>query len=153
MFDIERIRASWQREAAAVDAVVGTINDSTAHEPVRGDGWSTQDLLGHIANSARGLMIAARDGAVAAINLDEFNEQQRQRGRSRAWQDVQAYWGKARDEVAAFLADVDGTIADKPVSLPHLPTVQTAGDALRVLIMHTRSHREEIEQGFPEVQA
>lgn len=153
MFDIERVRAGWHREAAAIDAVVGTINDSTAGEPIRSDGWTTHDLLGHIANAARGLVAAARNGSVPAVDLDEFNERQRQRGRERSWPDVQGYWTKTRDEVGEFLAGFDVALAEQPVSITHLPMVKNAGDALRALMIHTRSHREELEQGFPQVQA
>ena len=153
MFDVERVRSSWQREVAAIDAVAGTINEHTAHEPLRSDGWTAHDLLGHIANAARGLGLAVRNGALDAVNLDEFNEQQRQRGRERSWPEVQAYWAKARDEVGALLAEVDAGLAEQAATVPHLPMIQTRGDALRALILHTRSHREELERGFSDVQA
>lgn len=156
MFDIERVRASWQREAAAIDAVVLQINETTAHEPIRSDGWTTHDLLGHVANAARAFVIyTQRDPGKAseAIDVHELNEQQRAKNKSRPWDDVQAYWQRARDEVAAFLNTHDNTIGERPVHLPWLPDVNTAGIALRTLIIHTRSHREELEQAFPPVQA
>ncbi len=153
MFDIERIRNSWQREAAAIDALVSTINPATAAEPVRSDGWTTHDLVGHIANSARGFVQFVQGRTVEQFDIDMFNEQQRERGRRRAWEDVQQYWARVRDEVVAFLATADRSIGDQPVALPHLPQLKTAGEALRILIVHTRSHRQELEQGFPPVQA
>jgi uncharacterized protein (TIGR03083 family) len=153
MFDIERVRQSWEREAAAIDAVVQTINDATASEPIRPDGWTAQDLLGHIGNAARGFLVGVRDGQVPRVDVDQFNEQQRQRGRQRAWPDTLGYWARVRDEITTFLAGLDSSIADKPVDLPHLPQIQTAGAALRVLIIHTRGHREELERGFAPVQA
>ncbi len=153
MFDIQRVRASWQRELAAIDAVVLTINELTAAEPVRSDGWSSHDLLGHIANTARGFLAYIRGDVSGTINIDEFNEHQRERGRERAWSDVQMYWERARNEVTTFLTEADGSIAERPVEMSHLPQVKNAGDALRILILHTRSHREELEQAFPQVQA
>jgi len=153
MFDIERVRASWQRESTSIDAIIDGINDMTALEPIRADGWSTQDLVGHIANAARGFLAYIRGDATQGVNIDEFNEQKRQQGRQRSWTDVQAYWRRARDEVAAFLANADNGIADQPATIPHLPQVKTAGEALRILIIHTRSHREELELGFPPAQA
>ena len=153
MFDIERIRASWQREAAAIDAIVGTINGATAKEPLRSDGWTTHDLVGHIANAARGFVQFVQGRAVEPFDVDMFNEQQRKRGRQREWADVQQYWVRVRDEVSAFLATLDSSVGDRPVTLPHLPEVKTGGEALRLLVIHTRSHRQELEQGFPPVQA
>jgi uncharacterized protein (TIGR03083 family) len=153
MFDIERVRTGWQREAAAIDAAVLTINDLTAAEPVRADGWTSHDLLGHISNAARGFLAYIRGDVSGVLNVDEWNEQQRERGRQRAWTDVQQYWERARDEVTNFLAEADNSLAERPVQLSHLPQVKNAGDVLRVLILHTRSHREELEQAFPPVQA
>lgn len=153
MFDIERIRTSWQREAAALEGIIGTINDTTAAEPIRSDGWTTHDLLGHIANAARGFLAYIHGDTSASIDIDAFNEERRERGRQRSWDEVQAYWRRTRDEVAAFLAQADASIGVQPVMMPHLPGVRNGGDALRMLIVHTRAHRQELEQGFPDVQA
>jgi uncharacterized protein (TIGR03083 family) len=153
MFDIERIRESWQREAAAIDTIVGTINPATAAEPLRSDGWTTHDLLGHVANAARGFVQFVQGRSVEPFDVDVFNEQQRERGRQRAWEDVQQYWARVRDEVTAFLGTLDSSVGDQPVTLPHLPDVKTAGEALQILVVHTRAHRQELEQGFPPVQA
>lgn len=153
MFDIERVRQSWKREAAAIDAVVQTINAATATEPIRPDGWTAQDVLGHIGNAARGFVTFVRDGQTAPFDVDQFNEQQRARGRRRPWPDTLGYWNGVRDEITTFLASLDSSIADKPVDLPHLPQITTAGEALRVLIIHTRGHREELERGFAPAQA
>lgn len=84
MFDIERVRASWQREAAAIDAIVGTMNDQSAAQPVRSDGWTTHDLVGHIANSARGFLAYIEGRATQTIDIDAFNEDRLQRGRERS---------------------------------------------------------------------
>lgn len=153
MFDIERVRTSWQREAAAIDALVGTINDMTATEPIRHDGWTTQDLLGHIANASRVFLMCIQGQVTAPVDVHAANEQQRQRGREHPWSQTVAYWQRTRDEVATFLASADSTIGQQPTSLPWLPQIKTAGDALRVMILHTRSHREELEQGFSPAQA
>lgn len=153
MFDIERVRTSWQREAEAIDRIVTTINDAIATEPIRSDGWTTQDLLGHIANAARGFLAYIRGTTAAAIDIDAFNEQRLQQGRQRAWSDTLAYWERVKGEVADFLQSADNAIGDQPVTMAHLPHVHTASDALRTLIVHTRSHREDLEQGFPDVQA
>lgn len=153
MFDIERVRASWQRESAAIDALVTTINDATATEPIRHDGWTTQDLLGHISNTAHGFLMYIQGQASATVDVHALNEQQRQRGRSYGWSQTVSYWQRTRDEVSAFLSATDNSTAEQPANLPWLPQIKTAGDALRALIIHTRSHREELEQGFPPVQA
>lgn len=153
MFDIERVRASWQREAAAIDALVATINEATATEPIRNDGWTTQDLLGHIANTAHAFLVFIQGRATASVDVHAFNEQQRQRGREYSWSQTVEYWQRSRDEVVAFLAACDSGAGEQPVNLPWLPQIKTAGDALRALIIHTRSHREELEQGFAPAQA
>lgn len=153
MFDIERVRASWQKEAAAIDALVLTMNEHTAAEPIRGDGWSAHDLLGHVANAARAFLAYIRGERTEAIDVHAANDAARERGRARSWAEVQAYWQRARDEVSAFLASCDNTAAEQPASLPWVPQIKTVGDAVRALILHTRSHRQELEQGHPEVQA
>lgn len=153
MFDVERVRASWQREAAAIDAVVATINDMTATEPLRSDGWTTQDVLGHIANTAHGFLVYIQGQASDPVDVHALNEQQRQRGRQYPWSRTLSYWQRTRDEVSTFLAATDSTSAEQPANLPWLPQIKTAGDALRALIIHTRAHREELEQGFAPGQA
>lgn len=156
MFDIERVRATWAREAAAIDAVVLHISDVTAREPVRSDGWTAQDLLGHIANASRAFIVyLQRDPARATetVDIDAINAEQRAKNQARAWADVQAYWVRVRDDVTAFLAAQTSAIGDRPAHLPWRPDLQTAGLALRALMIHTRSHREELEQAFPPVQA
>lgn len=153
MFDIERVRASWQREAAAIDALVGAINDMTATEPIRNDGWTTQDLLGHIANTAHGFLMYIQRKATDTVDIDAFNEERRQRGREYPWTGTLSYWQRTRDEVTAFLAAVDSSSAEQAVNLPWLPQIKTTGDALRALIIHTRDHRAELERATPPAQA
>lgn len=150
MFDIERVRASWARETAQIDAIVLPMDAEAAARPVRDDGWSTQDLLGHIATSAKVFVqFMGSDTPPFGENVDvhELNEQQRRRQQQRAWPEVLAYWQRVRDDVAAFLAAATNDLSAQPVRLPWMPTVQTAGDALRLLILHTKSHREELVRG------
>lgn len=150
MFDIERVRASWARETAQIDAIVLPMDAESAARPVRDDGWSTQDLLGHIATSAKVFVqFMGSDTPPFGENVDvhELNEQQRRRQQQRAWPEVLAYWQHVRDDVAAFLAAATNDLSAQPVRLPWMPTVQTAGDALRLLILHTKSHREELVRG------
>lgn len=153
MFDIERVRASWQREVEAIEAVVGTINDMTAAEPLRSDGWTTQDVLGHISNTAHGFLMYIQGKASGTVDIHALNEQQRERGRGYPWSQTLSYWQRTREEVTSFLAENDNSIAEQPVNMSWLPQIKTSGDALRALIIHTRSHREELEQGFPPAQA
>lgn len=144
MFDIERVRASWQREADAVDRVVDGLDEAAAKAVLREDGWSAHDLVGHIANAARGFVAYVEGRQAGAIDVDVFNHQQRERNRERPWADVQAYWCRTRDEINAFLGQADGSIAERPVHLPWVPAIGNAGDALRAMIIHTRGHREEL---------
>lgn len=153
MFDIERVRTSWQREAAAIDALIGTINEMTATEPLRHDSWTAQDLLGHIANAAHAFLVYIQDQGAPAIDVDAVNEQQRERGQQYPWPKTVAYWQRTRDNVATFLASADSSIGEQPTSLPWMPEIKTAGDVLRVMILHTRSHRQELERGFSPAQA
>jgi hypothetical protein len=150
MFEIERVRASWARETAQIDAIVLPMSAEAAARPVRDDGWNTQDLLGHIASSAKVFVqFIASDTPPFDDNVDvhQLNEQQRKRQQQRAWPEVQAYWQRVRDDVSAFLATAGNDLGAQPARLPWLPTVQTAGDALRLLILHTKSHREELVRG------
>jgi uncharacterized protein (TIGR03083 family) len=150
MFDIERVRASWQRETAMIDAVVQQMSEEAARQPIREDGWSTLDLLGHIANSAYVFVQFIRSPTPPFgddVDVHGLNDQQRQRNLSRPWADVQAYWQRIRDDISAFLAASTGELGGKPTQIPWLPSAQTAGDVLRLLILHTRSHREELVRG------
>lgn len=150
MFNIERVRASWARETAQIDAIVLPMDAEAAARPVRDDGWSTQDLLGHIATSAKVFVqFIGSDTPPLGDNVDvhELNEQQRRRQQQRAWPEVLAYWQRVRDDVSAFLAAATNDLSAQPTRLPWQPTVQTAGDALRLLILHTKSHREELVRG------
>ncbi len=51
MFDLERVRASWQRERDLIDAMVRKLDDAQGRQPIRDDGWTTHDLLGHVAQA------------------------------------------------------------------------------------------------------
>ncbi|WP_026370185.1 DinB family protein [Kallotenue papyrolyticum] len=148
MFEIERVRASWQRESAAIDALIDALDEQAATTPIRDDGWTTQDLLGHIASAARGFLRAVQGQAVPVVDVDAFNEQQRQRGRQRPWSATRDYWRQVRDEVAAYLAQADDSIGDQAAQLAWLPQVRSVGEALRAMIIHTRTHRQELEQGL-----
>lgn len=148
MFEIERVRASWQRESAAIDALIDALDDRAATVPIRDDGWTTQDILGHIANAARGFVRAVQGQAVPLVDVDAFNEQQRLRGRQRPWAATRDYWRQVRDEIAAYLAQATDAVGDQAVQLAWLPQIATKGEALRALIIHTRSHRLELEQGL-----
>lgn len=150
MFDIERVRASWARETAQIDAIVLSMSAEVATRPVRDDGWTTQDLLGHIATSAKVFVqFIVSDAPPFGDNVDihDLNEQQRKRQQQRSWPEVQGYWQRVRDDVTAFLAAGTNDLGPQPARLPWMPTVQTAGDALRLLILHTKSHREELVRG------
>lgn len=151
MFEIQRVRASWQRESAAIDALIDQLDDHAAATPIRDDGWTAQDILGHIANAARAFVHGIQGAITETFDIDELNEQRRQRGREKPWSDTVRYWRRARDEVAAFLADASDGIGDEPATLTWLPQLTTKGDALRALIVHTRSHRQELEHGLQSV--
>ncbi len=38
MFDLERVRASWQRERDLIDAMVRKLDDAQGRQPIRDDG-------------------------------------------------------------------------------------------------------------------
>jgi uncharacterized protein (TIGR03083 family) len=150
MFEIERVRASWQQETTLIDGIVLSMSEEAARQPIRDDGWTTQDLLGHIANSASVFadFIRSEGPPIAeGVDVHAINEQQRQRNRQRPWADVLAYWQRVRDDLTAFLNESTTELGAQPARLPWLPSAQTAADVLRLLILHTRSHREELVRG------
>jgi uncharacterized protein (TIGR03083 family) len=151
MFDLQRVRASWQRESNLIDAVVNSLDDAQARQPIRADGWNTHDLLGHIATAARAFLRQLHDDKAlppgASFDLHAANERQRVRNEARPWPAQLAYWQRARDDVAAFLDAAPSDIGEHPVHVPWRPEVTTAGDLLQLLLLHTRSHRQELEQG------
>lgn len=144
MFNIDRVRSSWQREAQAIDSIVDRLDEPTAKAPLREDGWSAHDLVGHIASAARGFVAYIDGRRSGAIDVDAFNHQQRELNHDRPWADVQAYWRRTRDDVGLLLGRLDASLAEQPVQLPWVPAIRTVGDALRAMIIHTRGHREEL---------
>ncbi len=152
MFDIDRIRSSWERESSAIDAVVERTNEATARRPIRDDGWTTHDILAHIADIARMFLRQIETNTPIptgiTIDIDALNEQQHERNEERAWSNIIAYWETTRDDVTLFLRDCSADIATQPAHLPWVAQVKTAGDLLRALIVHTRGHREELERGI-----
>ncbi|HEX6291550.1 MAG TPA: DinB family protein [Herpetosiphonaceae bacterium] len=151
MFDIERVRTSWRNESAAIDAVVRAMSAEAARQPVREDGWTAHDLLGHIASSAYSFVHFLKPDAPpppdGPVDIHDINAQRLQRNRDRPWAEVLAYWQHIRDDVAAFLEASTNDLGTQPIRLPWVPSAQNAGDVLRVLILHTRSHREELVRG------
>lgn len=150
MFDLERVRASWQRERAAIDAVVSHLDAAQAKEPVRDDGWTTHDIVSHVATAGRAFLRQLQTESVwssgQAVDVNALNRQSHERNHNRAWPDVLHYWQQTGDDITAFLEAAPATIGEQAAHLPWLPDVRTAGDVLRMLIVHTRSHREELEQ-------
>ena len=53
---------------------------------------------------------------------------------------VRASWQRESAAVDAVIQELD--------QAAWVPQIETAGDALRALIIHTRSHRVELEQGW-----
>ena len=153
MFDLDRVRASWARESAAIDAAVSMVREADARQPIRADGWTTHDVVSHVAQATRAFLRQLQPAQAlppgTPFNVDDLNAQARDRNQTRAWPDVITYWQRARDEVTAFLDSAPANIGEQAAQLPWLPQVQTVGDVLRVLILHTRNHREELEHRVP----
>lgn len=150
MFDLNRVRSSWQRESAAIDALITELSEEDARREIRNDGWTTHDIVGHTGSSARAFLRQLQPDMAIPVtmpfDLDTANAQQRDRNQPRPWPDVLSYWQRTRDEVTTFLDTAPADLGDHAVHLPWRPEVSTAGDALRLLILHTRSHREELER-------
>jgi uncharacterized protein (TIGR03083 family) len=157
MFDLERVRASWQRERDLIDAMVRKLDDAQGRQPIRDDGWTTHDLLGHVAQATGAFLRQLQpDQALPSgvpVNVDQLNAQARERNINRPWPEVLAYWQRARDEMTTFLHAAPADVGEQSVHVPWQPEITTAGDLLRLLILHTRSHREELEQGWQHAQA
>lgn len=151
MFDLQRVRTNWQRESALIDAVVNNLDDAQSRQPIRDDEWSTHDLVGHVAGATQAFLRQLHgDQALppgTSFDLHAANERQRVRNQNRPWPAQLAYWQRARDDMAAFLDAAPSDIGEQSVHVPWRPEITSAGDLLRVLILHTRSHREELERG------
>lgn len=154
MFDVQRVLNSWRQEVAAINSAVAELSDETAHTAIRPDAWSTHDLLGHITSSTRAFLLMCRSTEPADRTLptdfdrDGWNEQQRVRNESRPFDETRRYWQRTSDSVEEFLGSMEPEVADREAIVPWLPQVQSIGDVLRVMILHTRAHRAEIVDGL-----
>lgn len=151
MFDSERIRSGWQREVEAYNALLSGLDQTTAQQAVRPDGWSSQAIIAHVAAASRALIRLAGAGAaptMTVVERDAWNDRRRDDDETRPLAEIAAYWQRASNEVTVALASVSADAAAQPAAIPWLPEVKTQGDALRVVVLHARMHRQEIEQGL-----
>lgn len=154
MFDIARVQHSWQTEVAALAQVAQRLSEAEARAPIREDEWSTQDVLAHLTVSNREFAAIVSHPAESRATFadeaerDAWNEAQRVRSAERSWSDTWERWETTATAVTTLLAGLAADEAAQPVSLTWLPAVASVGDVLRIMIIHTRSHRMELTNGL-----
>lgn len=154
MFDVERVLNSWRQEVDAINSAVAGLSDEAAHTAIRPDAWSIHDVLGHMTSTTRAFLLMCRSVEPTGrtfpqdFDRDGWNEQQRVRNEARPFDETLRYWQRTTKDVVGFLETMDPTVVEREAVIPWLPQVQTIGDVLRVLILHTRGHRTEITDGL-----
>ena len=120
--EVEReLVEAWQALASFVDS----IPDAMMEQPGVLEGWSTKDLLGHIAfwsqRAAQNLQLAAA-GKVDEIRfpadvaaVDEWNERERRLRRDRTLSDVREEWLESYQQAMQALADFPAEKAEQKV--------------------------------------
>ncbi len=138
----EEILAAYDAEETALRELVGRISDMQWGGLVRGDGWTIHDIVAHIGEAAYGLARVAAVRPDMTLDLDQLNEQRRQKSRVLGRVEVEGRLASGFAAGRALLAtDVDlrDTLAGGP-----FPGV-SVGALLMRLATHSAEHRREIE--------
>lgn len=149
-WDASRLLATLSREQAALTEVLSQFDDDSWTTSARADGWTVQDIVGHLLDSTYGLsrMVLGEipstlptDQNTGWVIADEFNEQRRTSNRllerSKMMQRLQGAFATAQRAIEQ--------ISDPDAAGPFGPKT-TKGMVLRRVVGHIKDHRSELEE-------
>ncbi len=161
--EIASIKAKLDDERAKLLHSFDNVPPALLLRPAGPGGWSIKDLLAHVASSedvnvkfAR--LMVAQDAPVqlrelkhefpdfpGEFELDKFNAWMTERGRAQSWEQVVAALTRVRKETLAWLESL--TPAQLERTGEHAVWgKQSAYGMLRILVIHDRLHRADIEK-------
>jgi uncharacterized protein (TIGR03083 family) len=146
----ERILRILEGQAAKTDRLIASLDASECDRPARGDGWTVKEIVAHMASGHEGMLALAQGripGGVdlAVFDIHEYNEAQRRRSASMSLAEVLDWLQTARQQVRAYVEELDETEYAHIVSVPWLGE-NPRGQFLLFPALHEGGHRVEIEQ-------
>jgi uncharacterized protein (TIGR03083 family) len=150
MVNREELLARLDQERATLLDLLPRFDDEQWRTSTRADGWTVHDIAVHVADSNYGLalMILGEIPAVIKLdektgwmNVDDLNEQRRQKNAGLPREKVMSRLASAFDHARRALETVDDYDTPSPLG----PTV-TKGRWLRRIVDHNQEHIDDFEQ-------
>ncbi len=161
--EIAGIRAKLDAERAKLLQSFANLSDALLLRPAGPGGWSIKDLLAHVASSEemnvkfarrmvthdapvqRRALAGAFPDFPGEFELDKFNAWMAERGRAQSWDQVLAALQRVRGETLTWLESL--TPAQLERTGEHAVWgKQSVYAMLRILVIHDRLHRVDIEK-------
>ncbi len=146
----ERILRILDAQAEKTARAIAGLDEATLNSPARDDGWTAKEILAHMASGHEGMLVLAEGRgptreAPGAFDLDAHNEAQRQRTRDLPLADVLALLDRARQQVRAYVEQVDEAELNQVVCTPWMGE-HPKGQFLIYPALHEGGHRAELEK-------
>lgn len=145
----ERVLRILDDQASKTARAIAGLDEAAFDSPVRADGWTGKEILGHMASGHEGLLALAQgrmpdEVAFDSFDIDAYNEAQRQRTRDLSLDEVLAWLEAARGAVRAYVEQVDAAEFGDLVRTPWLGD-HAKGQFLIFPALHEGGHRVELE--------
>ncbi len=149
----------YAKETELVWNIVAQQSDANLHKPIRDDGWSTWDIVAHIALTSRQLLRLgqkqqqqAQTGDTSPIfapdfDVDRMNIEQVEAWRGKSFAEIRQHWDKTGSQLAEYCASLQASDLELPVEFVKKQQM-TLDQLLNRISLHIRLHRTEIETGL-----
>jgi hypothetical protein len=143
--------AALDQERGALLTLLGRFSDEQWRSTTRDDGWTTHDIVAHLADANYGLALMALGEVQPPMQLDQqtgwmagvddYNQQRRVKNAALPREKVIGRTSKALDEARRAIETIDDLDAPGPYGPVH-----TKRQWLQRIVNHTRQHRGDLEQ-------
>jgi len=149
-FTRERLLRILDGQARKTAHAIAGLDEATADQAAREDGWTAKEILAHMASGHEGMLALAQGRAPAGVapesfDLDAYNEEQRQRAAGWSLAEVIARLEAARAAVRSYILELDEADYGATVHTPWLGD-HTQGQFLVFPALHEGGHRAELER-------
>ena len=146
----ERILRILDAQAEKTARTIAGLDEAALNLPARDDGWTAKEILAHMASGHEGMLALAQglipsEKASGVFDLDAHNEAQRQRTHDLPLTDVLILLDRARQEVRAYIQQVDEADLNQIVRTPWMGD-HPKGQFLIYPALHEGGHRAELEK-------